>query len=108
MSFCFDKGIQHRKWLSWPAEERAKMMAFMMEKAEQCALCGTSQWEWDENKFSYEPTERFCRGCYLKETSAEDRNRLPGTTIEMTPVTEMFRAKQIVHARHLAEMDTDG
>ena len=104
MSFCFERGISHSQWLSWSLEDRNKMLAYMIEKSSTCSLCGTGDWEWSDNKFAYEPGEKFCRGCYLKETSAQDANRLPGTTIELYPVTEYYRAEQEVTRKRRAGM----
>lgn len=96
MRYCVEKGIPHDEWLQWSQESRAKTLAFLLYEAQTCQLCGTAEWEWEENKFAYEPEERFCRGCYLKHIAGEDRNSLPGTTIELVPVTEARRIEKFV------------
>jgi hypothetical protein len=48
-------------------------------------MCGTKDWEWDESRYAYMPTEKYCHGCYLKHMASEDSNSLPGTTIELVP-----------------------
>ena len=100
MSYCFEKGISHDEFLSWSNESRAKTLAYALEQATRCQLCGTAQWEWDENRFAYEPEEKFCQGCHLKSVASEGNNSLPGTTVELTPVTEMHKArKQVMYSR---------
>lgn len=104
MSYCVEKGIPHDQWLSWSEESRAKHIAYLLEQAEVCQLCGTAEWEWIENNFAYEPTEQFCRGCYLKEVSSEGAGKLPGTTVTLTPVTPLLRAEQAVVRQRRARL----
>lgn len=95
MSYCYEKGIPHSEFLTWEPEDRAKTMAYMYESAERCSLCGTAGWEWEQNRFAYEPDEKFCQGCYLKGSYAESLGKtLAGTTVELHPVTPQRRAKQ--------------
>lgn len=104
MSFCVERGISHTEFLSWSAEDRAKTLAYILEEAERCTLCGTAPWEWEENPFAYEPTEKFCKGCYQKEVSSHG-DQLPGTTIELAPVTELSLAKAQLRWREMSGMD---
>ena len=107
MSYCVEKGLPHEEWLSWSPESRAKHIAYLVEEAEHCQLCGTASWEWEENRFAYEPEEQFCQGCYMKEVAGEGRNTLPGTTINLVPVTEERRLKQYIARQAFAQMDMD-
>ena len=104
MSYCYEKGISHGEFLSWAPEDRAKTLAFALEFAGRCQLCGTAEWEWKENPFAYEPEERFCKGCYMKAVASEGQNNLPGTTVELVPVTEFGKAKKKVRAQRLAAL----
>lgn len=88
-----DKGIPHDEFLSWEPESRAKTIAYLMEQGDTCQLCGTAKWEWEENPYAYDTEEAFCKGCYIKEVSAEG-DRMPGTRIELVPVTRELRARQ--------------
>lgn len=97
MSYCADKGIQHDDFLEWEPSSRAKVLAFLMEQSDTCQLCGTAGWEWEENKYAYDVEEVFCKGCYLKEVSSEG-DRLPGTRIDLIPVTQKLRDQQ--YLRH--------
>lgn len=77
-----------------------------MEQGETCQLCGTAQWEWEANPFAYDTEERFCKGCYVKEVSAEGE-RMPGTRIELVPVTKDLRAKQYKALKRMRLMRVD-
>lgn len=104
MSYCVEKGIPHDVWLSWPAESRAKHLAYMLEQADTCQLCGTAEWEWKENSFAYEVSETFCRGCYMKEVASEEAGKLPGTTVNLVPANAQRLAKQILIEQQRASM----
>lgn len=73
--------------MEWTPEDRAKALAFAMEENSRCQMCGTADWEWDENPYAYEPIARRCQGCYLKDTAQEDSKNLPGTTIVLEPAS---------------------
>jgi hypothetical protein len=108
MSYCFDKGIPHSKLLEWDPEDRAKVIAFSLERALRCDMCGTAQWEWDENKFAYTATEEFCQGCYQKTVHQEtDSKSLPGTNIRLVPTTPELQARIALTARKRAKMLRD-
>lgn len=105
MSYCHEKGIPHSAFLSWDPEDRAKTLAFSLESSERCSLCGTAEWEWQENKFAYEAQERFCRGCYIRNTGSETvKTALPGTTVELVKVSPEMRAQQILQERKWRKM----
>jgi len=93
MSYCHERGIPHSEFLDWEPEDRAKALAFGIEKNERCTLCGTAPWEWEDNKFAYEAGEHFCRGCYIKNVASEGQARLPGTTVELVKATPQQKAK---------------
>jgi hypothetical protein len=48
-------------------------------------LCGTAEWEWEEDRRAYTPVEHFCLGCYLKEQLQEDAGQQAGTTVTLIP-----------------------
>lgn len=93
MRFCNDNGIPHSEFLGWDAVDRAKQLAYMMEEAERCAMCGTADWEWDEDKHAYTPIENFCRGCYMERAYSDDRELLPGTTVRLAKTTDALLSK---------------
>lgn len=94
ISYCVEKGIPHEEFLDWEPESRAKVLAYLLEQGEQCQLCGTAGWEWEENKYAYDVQEVFCPGCYRREVSNDGSDKLPGTRIELVPVTKELRDKQ--------------
>jgi hypothetical protein len=71
-------------------------MAFLMVKSQRCDLCGTAEYEWDENRRAYEPVESFCMGCYLKDISEEDSNRFPGSSVTLIKTGTVDHAKRTV------------
>jgi hypothetical protein len=101
-----EKGIPHEEFLDWEPESRAKVLAFLLEQAESCQLCGTAGWEWEENKYAYDVQEVFCPGCYRKEVSA-DGDKLPGTRIELVPVTKELRDQQYILHQRSRHMNRD-
>jgi hypothetical protein len=104
MSYCVDKGIPHSEFLSWDPKDRAKVIAYMIEQADTCSLCGTSKHEWEENPYAYEPEEEWCKGCYLKHVAAEEGGKMPGTTFTLVPVTPERVARQWVENKRRARM----
>lgn len=106
-----EKGIPHDEFLEWDVSSRAKVLAYLLEQAESCQLCGTAGWEWEENRYAYDVQEVFCPGCYRKEVSVEG-DKLPGTRIELVPVTKELRDRQYAaeqRRRHMRrEADDEG
>ena len=94
MSYCYEHGIPHSEFLSWSAEDRSKTIAFLFEKGLRCDLCGTAEWEWEQDRRAYEPVEKFCMGCYLKHMAEEGSGSLPGTTLVMEPTRTISAAKR--------------
>jgi hypothetical protein len=101
LQFCNEHGLPHSEFLHWNPVDRAKAIAFVIEKAQRCTMCGTAQWEWDENRFAYEPVEHRCPGCYAKDITAEGAGRNPGVTIELLPSTGVEAAKRQIRAERL-------
>lgn len=105
MSFCVERGIPHSVFLEWDPEDRAKVLAFLMEKSERCSQCGTAPWEWEENKFAYTAVEDFCQGCYQKSVYQDTESKaLPGTNVKLIPMTPVLKAKMLVKGRKRERM----
>lgn len=96
-------GIPHSEFLEWLPEDRAKALAFQIEKSSKCVLCGTAEWEWEENKRAYEPIEKFCMGCYLKSIAGEDSGSMAGTTVTLVPTSSVASAKRLVALKRKQE-----
>jgi hypothetical protein len=87
MAYCHEKAIPHSVFLEqWSPEDRDKLFAYAFEKATQC-VCGTSEWEWEENPYAYTATVQTCQGCQLKENSRD--GELPaGASIVLVPAAQ--------------------
>lgn len=93
MAYCHEHAIPHSRFLGGPDEwtdtDRAKVLAFSLERAGRCSSCGTAGWEWEQDEHAYTVTEDMCRGCYLRAVAAEQRrastSNTPGVTLVLTP-----------------------
>jgi hypothetical protein len=103
LQFCDEHGLPHSQFLSWDPSDRSKAIAFVMEKAERCVMCGTAAWEWAENRRAYEPVEHFCQGCYLKAVANDDPRAQPGITIELLPTGTPEAAHRHIKAQQAWE-----
>ena len=72
MRFCNTHGIPHSVFLDWDRSDQAKALATLIEEARRCKMCGTSEWEWEEDRFAYEAVENICHGCEMKESIEQD------------------------------------
>lgn len=98
--------MPHSEFLSWAVEDRAKAVAYFLEKNERCQVCGTSQWEWEENKFAYEAVEHFCQGCLHTSVLREQSGQKPGVTVILARTNTVEHAKRQKRAKQqwLSEM----
>lgn len=98
MRFCSENGIPHSEFLDWDPVDRAKQIAYMIEDAQRCQMCGTADWEWDADANAYTPVEHLCRGCYREKVYTEGKDLLPGTTVRLAKTdsaqVRKMRAKQ--------------
>lgn len=97
-------GIPHSEFLDWSSDDRAKAIAFVYEDAAHCDLCGTAEWEWDEDKRAYAPLENFCMGCYIKTVYSDSIDSAPGVTVQLTPTGTIDHAKRLVSEKRKAAM----
>lgn len=99
--YCYEHGIPHAKFLKWKDEDRAKVLAYMMEKAGQCGRCGSSQWEWDPERggdeHAYQALPMKCPGCAELDLGREilGDSKAPGTSIQLVP---QATAERMLHA----------
>lgn len=107
MLICSEAGIPHSEYMEWSDVDRSKAIAFQIEKNSKCAMCGTAEWEWEENRFAYEPVAKLCMGCYVKEVASEDTMQQPGTTISLAPTTTIASAKRMAKMKRLQEASGD-
>lgn len=105
MAYCHERGIPHSEFLEWDPEDRAKTLAFSLESAARCQMCGTADWEWENNKFAFTAVEEFCRGCYQKSVFSDQQgSSLPGTNVKLVPTTPQLTAQMATKARKRAKM----
>ena len=77
--------MPHSELLRWDSEDRAKLAAFLIESSAKCQMCGTSDWEWEDDRNAYEPMIRQCWGCYMKDGAREQGNELVGSRVVLMP-----------------------
>jgi hypothetical protein len=58
-----------------------KLLAIQLEDAERCQMCGTSPWEWEEDRFAYTAVVHTCKDCQLREAAREDAAEISGGSI---------------------------
>lgn len=85
MSWCVERGIPHSTLLRWDEDDRAKLMAYIMESSQECSMCGTAAWEWEADRHAYIPQVSTCWGCYFKDAANDGEDLLPGSTIVLVP-----------------------
>lgn len=77
LRYCYDKGIPHSQFLSWPEEDQDKVVAFILWDGAKCGSCGTNPSDWlDENgHMADDPPfvvgSRMCYGCATLEDARE-------------------------------------
>lgn len=95
LTICSEYGIKHSEFLGWSPADQAKAIAIFGHKNDRCALCGTSEWEWDPlqggSRHAYEPVEKLCQGCYVKHDQGTDQ---PGTFVVLEPTNTQAAAKR--------------
>jgi len=69
-------------------------VAFVIEKGMRCTMCGTASWEWEQNRYAYEPTTKVCRGCEIRESVSDQTPKHPGLTVELAPTVGLEAAKR--------------
>lgn len=92
MEWCATHGVAHSDFLDWSDEDRAKLIAYILESRGRCSSCGTSQWEWDDDPFAYEAMRHVCKGCMILYAAEEDNDRSLGSRMVLIPHK---RAKEI-------------
>jgi hypothetical protein len=105
MRYCFEHGIPHSDFMDWEPEDRAKTLAYLFEEAERCQMCGTADWEWQENRHAYEPVLITCLGCYYKEIAREGQDIGPGVTVRLEKPGTIQAAQREMTQRRLARND---
>lgn len=64
------------------------MVAYALEKATECPMCGTGSWEWEADPQAYEAALGHCPGCASKDLFREtlgEAARSPGASVNLVP-----------------------
>jgi hypothetical protein len=86
MTYCHEVGLPHSTFLSWDPNDRAKTIAYALERAERCTSCGTSSWEWEADMNAYIAVRQQCPGCLRRESVMEDTQDPPkGSSVVLIP-----------------------
>lgn len=62
--------------------------AVVLEQAAICPMCGTAQWQWDEDPNAFVPMIHIDHGCMIKDRFADSmRNapKQPGSSVRLVP-----------------------
>jgi len=71
LSYVVPLGLAHSEFLSWPAMDQDKALAFLRRKALSCSGCGTRREEWDKDRYAYVASAQRCTGCELIAMESE-------------------------------------
>lgn len=97
--WLLEQGISRTDWLTkWRPEDRSLIVACLLEKAEQCAMCGSADWEWEEDPDAYRALHMTCLGCAAKDRarSSEDTDTsTPGSSIRLVPTSKAIRMASV-------------
>lgn len=111
MSYCQPLGIPHSEILEWAPEDLSKALAFKLEEAGRCQMCGTADWEWEQDRRAYEPVIHICHGCYLKDIKNEELDNAPGRQVILVPpetITYEQRLAQVERAKERQRLEREG
>ena len=97
VAWCAERGLPHSAILNWDAEDRAKLMAHLLEQSYICNQCGTSSLEWEKDMDAYEAVVTMCRGCLIKDAANDDAPDIPGARVTLVPAAtaEKIRLKPV-------------
>lgn len=88
MAYCYEQGIAHSEFLEvWSPADRAKVIAYALEKGERCGQCGTAAWEWEQDSGAYVAVRQSCPGCAHRERVRDDESAkaAPGVSVVLLP-----------------------
>lgn len=107
--YVVDQGLPWSAYLErWKPEDRALVVAVLMEKAAACQMCGTSEQEWLEEPDAYRAIQHVCPGCAVKDRAraSEDTDAsLPGASIRLVPAEVAARLAETPVARPMSRRE---
>ncbi len=85
MEWCADNGVPHSQFLAWAPEDRAKLIATLLERNGRCQSCGSAEWEWESDPGAYVPMMHVCQGCRILYASEEENETSLGARMVLVP-----------------------
>lgn len=91
VAYCYERGIPHSRFLAkWSPEDRAKVIAYGLEKSAVCPGCGSAEWQWDPEQGgstnAFDAVVETCPGCQRKDWLRDDHEKLPsGSSVVLVP-----------------------
>jgi hypothetical protein len=80
--------------------DRARVIANELEEGSRCSMCGTAQWEWDEDPGAYEAVPMTCPGCKERDQVREQQDgQKPGVSIRLLPRALAQRVRETPRRR---------
>jgi hypothetical protein len=85
--YAEEHGLPYSAVREWANEDKAILLAVQLEKAQRCPMCGTSEWEHQENPGGFTAVLNTCPGCKIKDEKREEiEGSLPsGTHVQLVP-----------------------
>jgi hypothetical protein len=81
----------------WLPEDRAKAIAYSIESGLRCHMCGTSEWQWEEDLGAFEAIAKICLGCQRKDWQREENSELSqqaGVSLHLVSRAEAKRIRE--------------
>ncbi len=76
LAYCVPLGIPHSEFLSWPADDQDKAMAYLAEQSQRCKGCGTRSADWDPkqggSRTAFVADVSRCLGCEVLDMAKRD------------------------------------
>jgi hypothetical protein len=96
LAYCVPRGIPHGEFLSWPADDQDKALAYLAAESERCSGCGTRSADWDPkqggSRTAFVADITRCLGCEVKQQAERDLSKTPeenlGIRIGLVPNDE--------------------
>ena len=81
LAYCVPLGIPHSEFLSWPADDQDKALAYLAAESEKCRKCRTRAADWDPkqggSRTAFVADISRCLGCELIQMAERDLKDSP-------------------------------
>lgn len=68
--------------------DRSVVVAVALEEAQRCGLCGTANWQWEDDPEAFVAASVVCPGCARRDVATEEAGsaaRQHGATVQLLP-----------------------